>query len=78
MNNIDKNYKYFKENLTKLKKLYPKEYVIICEEKVIFHNKDFNKVIALAKELEAGKFIIQKCETNEANNIQKFHTRVSF
>ena len=77
MDHIDKNYKYFKENLTKLKKLYPNEYVIICEEKVIFHNKDLNKAIALARELEAGKFIIQKCETNEANNIQKFPTRVS-
>ncbi len=78
MDHIDKNYKYFKENLTKLKKLYPNEYVIICEEKVIFHNKDLDKAIALARELETGKYIIQNCETKEANNIQKFPTRVSF
>ena len=53
-----------------LKKKYSKEFVVIYDQKVVFHDKDLNKVIEYARELEAGK---QRCETNEANNIQTFH-----
>jgi len=28
--------------------------------------------------IEAGKYIIQRCETNESDNVQTFHTRVTF
>ena len=78
MNSEDKNYKYFKKEENNLKKKYPKEFVVICDKKIVFHDKDLNKTIEFARQLEAGKYIIQKCETNEANNIQMFHTRVIF
>ena len=56
---------------------YSGEYVIICNEKVVFHDKDLNKVIDYARQLEAGKYIIQKCGTDD-DNTQTFHTRVTF
>ena len=78
MNNEDRNYKYFKKEEENLKKKYSKEFVVIFNEEVVFHDEDLNKVIEFARQLEAGKYIIQRCETNEANNIQMFHTRVTF
>lgn len=78
MINEDKNYIFFKKEEEKLKKQYSNEFIVIKEEKVVFHNVDLNKVIDFARELEAGTYIIQRCETNEANNIQMFHTRVTF
>ena len=78
MINEDKNYIFFKKEEEKLKKQYSNEFIVIMEEKVVFHDVDLNKVIDFARELEAGTYIIQRCETNEANNIQMFHTRVTF
>jgi len=78
MINEDKNYIFFKKEEEKLKKQYSNEFIVIKEEKVVFHDVDLNKVIDFARELEAGTYIIQRCETNEANNIQMFHTRVTF
>ena len=78
MNDNDKNYKYFKKEEKNLKREYSQEFVVIYEEKVVFHDKDLDKVIEYARGLEAGKYIIQRCETNEANNVQTFHTRVTF
>ncbi len=78
MEKKDKNYIYFKNEKENLKKKYSNEYVVIYEEKVVFHNMDLNKVVEYVKQLEAGKYIIQKCETDEANNVQMFHTRVTF
>ncbi len=77
MNTDNKNYNYFKKEEKNLKKKYSEEYVIICDEKVVFHDKDLNKVIDYARQLEAGKYIIQRCGTND-DNIQMFHTRVTF
>ncbi len=78
MNDNDKNYKYFKKEEENLKREYSQEFVVIYEENVVFHDKDLDKVIEYARGLEAGKYIIQRCETNEANNVQTFHTRVTF
>lgn len=77
MNN-DKNYKYFKKEEAYLNKKYAKEFVVIYDEKVVCHNKDLNQIIEFVRQLEAGKYIIQRCEANMANNVQMFHTRVTF
>lgn len=76
-NNLDMNYEYFKNNKKKLLKQFPEEYVVIVGEKVVFHSKDRETAIKFVKTLEAGTYILQKCETEE-NNVQMFHTRVSF
>ena len=78
MNVEDKNYNYLKKEEENLKRKYPNEYVVIYDSKVVYHDMDLNKVIEYVRELEAGKYIIQRCETNDANNIQMFHTRVTF
>lgn len=77
MDKLNMNYKYFKSNKKELLKKFPEEYVVIVNEKVVFHSKDRETAIAYVKTLEAGTYILQKCETEE-NNVQMFHTRVSF
>lgn len=75
MENIERNYQYFKKEEKKLKQKYLDEFIIIYDEKVAFHDKVLNKVIEYARQLEAGKYIIQRCEKN---SVQMFHTRVAF
>lgn len=78
MENNEKNYQYFKNEEKNLKQKYSNEFLVIYDEKVVFHDKDLDKAIEYARQLEAGKYIIQRCETNETNNVQMFHTRVTF
>ena len=78
MDNLDKNYKYFKENKKDLIKKFPEEYLVIVDENVVFHSKDRNNAIEFVKTLKACTYILQKCEQKEEDNIQMFHTRVSF
>lgn len=75
---IDKNYIFFKKEESKLKKDYPDEYILICNENVVFHDKKFEKVVEYAKSLEAGTYIIQQCSAVETKYIQTYHTRVAF
>lgn len=75
---IDKNYMFFKKEEKNLKKKYPDEYILICDEKVVFHDKNFEKVVEFAKTLEAGTYIIQQCSAVETKYIQTYHTRVVF
>lgn len=75
---IDKNYDFFKKEEKKLKEIYPNEFIVICNQEVVFHDVDLNKAIEYARTLEAGSYIIQRCETNETRIVQVFHTRVSF
>lgn len=42
---INKNYIYFKNEESNFAKLIPDEYIVISEEKVLFHAKDLNEVI---------------------------------
>lgn len=78
MDKDNKNYLYFKKEEKNLSKKYPNEFILISNEEVVFHNMDLNKIMEFARELEAGTYIIQRCEYNETNNIQTFHTRVTF
>ena len=78
MDKSNKNYQFFVANEKKLKKDYANEFIIISEEKVVFHDIDFNKVVDFARGLKAGTYIIQRCETNKLNSVQMFHTRVTF
>ena len=78
MNRLDENYKYFEDNYKKLSSLYSGLYIIITNGEVILSDKDINVIVEYAKKLEAGTYIIQKCEKNPQKNIQMYHTRVSF
>ncbi len=78
MNTEDKNYEYYKKEEKDLIKKYPNQFIVICKEEVVFHDENLNKVIDFARELEAGTYIIQNCETDEVDKVQAFHTRVTF
>jgi len=73
---IDKNYKYFKDNLKALLSKHNGEYLVIQDEKVVFHNTDMNLIVAYVETLEAGSYIIQKCESEEAQFYNTFHSWV--
>ena len=73
MNNVDKNYQWFEKNKKVLLKKYKDQYIVICEEQVLFNSDSFEKAVTFASELELGTFIIQKVESEET--VQVFHTR---
>lgn len=74
----NKNYLFFKKEIKKLSKEYPNEFIVISNESVLFHNLDLNEIMNFVRELEAGTYIIQKCEIDSTNSVQTFHTRVTF
>ncbi len=78
MENIEKNYNYFKKNKEVLIKKYPNQYIVISNEKVLFNSKNKEEAIEFLKKLTPGTYILQKCDVKEENGIQMFHTRVSF
>ena len=73
MNNVDKNYQWFEKNKKELLIKYKDQYIVICEEQVLFNSDSFEKAVTFASELELGTFIIQKVESEET--VQVFHTR---
>lgn len=75
---LEKNYAFFKKEIKNLKKSFPNEFILIQDEKVVFHDKSFEKVVEYAKKLEAGSYIIQQCSKIETKYIQTYHTRVAF
>lgn len=77
MKKIDKNYNFFLENEQNLNKEYNNKFIVISNEKVVFSHSDMNEIIKYIKKLAAGTYIIQKCGT-DCDNIQMFHTRVTF
>ena len=75
-NNLDKNYDFFLNNKKELCKKYLNKFLIIKDEEVFGAYETFEDALDAAKNIEAGTYIIQKCEKNE--EIQIFHTRVRF
>ena len=75
-NNTDKNYEYFQSNKKELCKKYLNKYLIIKDESVFGAYESFIDALNVAKNIEAGTYIIQKCEKDE--EVQIFHTRVRF
>lgn len=73
-NSVDKNYEFYQKNLKKLKKLYLNEFLVIQDEKVIFHDSNFDDVLKFAATMQAGTYIIQQCD--DKDDIQMFHSRV--
>lgn len=78
MNEVDKNYVWFKENLKELLKKYKNKYIVISNQEVIFSCTTMEEAVNFASELDMGNFIIQECSKEEEKNIQVFHTRAIF
>lgn len=75
-NNVDKNYEYYKKEFHNLKKEYNGKYIIIQDEKVLYANESFEKIISFAKKLQAGTYIIQEVKKDIESSIRVFHSRV--
>jgi hypothetical protein len=77
---VDRNYKWFKENLNDLVLEYDDQYVVIKDEAVIAFYSSFEEAFDETIETETpGTFIIQLCSLDESKTVQMFHTsRVSF
>lgn len=72
----DKNYEYYISNKKELCKKYLNKYLIIKDESVVGAYETFEEALKEAKNIEAGTYIIQKCEKDE--EVQIFHTRIRF
>ncbi|MBO4293410.1 MAG: hypothetical protein J5881_03370 [Clostridia bacterium] len=72
----DKNYEYYILNKKELCKKYLNRYLIIKDESVVGAYETFEEALKEAKNIEAGTYIIQKCEKDE--EVQIFHTRIRF
>lgn len=78
MQDLDKNYEFFKKNQNEFSRKYANKYVVIADEKVVFNSKNIDDAVEYVKQLEAGTYILQKCETDSEKNIRTFHSRVRF
>ena len=79
-NAIDKDYEWFKDNLSELVKTYDGQYVVVKDKRVVAAYPELNSAFraAIKKELP-GTFIIQFCSLDEDKTIQTFYTpRVNF
>lgn len=76
MDDIKRNFKYYQENKNDLCKKYLNQYLIIKDEFIYGVYQNMEDAIKDAKKLEAGTYILQKCEEQE--DIQFFQTRVRF
>lgn len=70
------NYQYYLDNKEELCKKYLNKYIVIKNEEVIGAFDTMEEAVDNVKDIEAGTYIIQRCENNE--NVQIFHTRVRF
>jgi len=75
-NSSDKNYDFYLNNKKELCENYLGKFLIIKDEQVFGAYETFSEALNVAKNIEAGTYIIQKCERDE--EIQIFHTRVRF
>lgn len=76
MEPIKENYNYYLENKDSLCSKYLNKYIIIKDKKIYGAYDTMEEAIENAKQIEAGTYIIQKCERKE--DVQIFHTRVRF
>lgn len=78
MTQLDKNYAYFQKHEKEFGKKYSNQYIVIVDEQVVYNSKSKELAIEYIKKLEAGTYILQRCDVDTNKNIQMFHTRVSF
>lgn len=75
-NMVKENYNYYLEHKKELCEKYLNKFIIIKEQSFYGAYETMEEAIENAKKIEAGTYIIQKCEKEE--DIQIFHTRVRF
>ncbi len=74
---LEKEYDYFLKNKNSLIQKYENRFVVIVGEQVTGDYESEKKALEEAtKSYKLGTFLIQKISRNEADYIQKFHSRV--
>ena len=68
----------FKDNLKDLLSKYGGEFLVIQNEEIVFHNIDMNIIVAYVEKLEPGSYIIQKCEDEQTQFYNTFHSWVRY
>lgn len=78
MNNLDKNYQYFVDNLENLIKEYKGKFLVIHNQKIVgVYDNELEAYNDSSKKYGLGEFIIQKC-VKEEDQTAVFHSRVVF
>jgi len=76
---LEKEFNYFINNLKELVKKYEGKYIVIKNDIVLGAYNTIEEAISETnKTEEMGTFLVQKCELNEENYTQTYHSRVVF
>lgn len=77
---LEKEFDFYTQNHSRLFALYPDKYLVIKGEKVLFCTDTMQKALESSQKegLEAGTFLIQKCEEGTESFTQVYHSRVTF
>ncbi len=74
---LNKEYKYFKDNLDTLLKEYEGKFLVIKDESVIASFDNYNEALEFAlSKFEVGQFLIQECVEKDLTTAQFFNSYV--
>lgn len=76
---LDKEFKFYKDNLGELYVLYPNLFIIIKDQSVHGAYNTFDEALYNATtKFDLGTFLIQQCTQGVEGYTQTFHSRVIF
>ena len=76
---LEKEFKYYLDNQSKLVKDYNGKFIVIKGQDVIgVYDTEDQAYFETLKEHEEGTFLIQFCEPGDSSYTQSFHSRVQF
>jgi len=74
---LEKEYEYFQKNKKELKAKFLGKFIVIKNEEVIgAYSSAAEALKETSKKYEVGSFLIQQVVENDADYIQRFHSRV--
>jgi len=74
---LEKEYEFFKKNLSEFKRKYLGKFIVIKDEQVIgVYSKSTDALQETLKSHKIGTFLIQQVLEKEEDYIQRFHSRV--
>jgi len=78
-NVLEKELKYYQDNLEQLVQEYGGKFIVIKNAQVIgAYDDELEAVQKTATEHEMGTFFVQKCGIDKQNDVQQFHSRAAF
>lgn len=78
-NNLEKEFKYYVDNKSKLVGQYKNKFLVIRNETVQNSFDNIDQALSWASEkFGLGTFIVQHCTEGDEGHVQTFHSRVVF